>query len=534
MPPRNRLLFDAGIERFTESGSVDAPKAVKTVRDPAHDAFTFIHGSWYDLSQFSHPGGPVALSLAHGRDATVLFEQSHVFTDRSRLSALLGPLRVGPELSAALHARFPRVAGEAACYNFDAAAATLRVARGCDAEGAAAAAGAPAPPTDAFEADVLFAARRYFAAEAARRGVSMRAATKAPPARWAHFFALLALFVLSVPPLVRGWWPALVITPTLCWVWMVNYWHDAAHFAMSASWRANALLTYAAPWFSSPLMWYHQHVIGHHAYTNMPGRDPDLYHAPSVWRFSADVRARPVHAWQAVTTPILWLLSVPTLLMLKPLVALRRGVYNRVVVLRALPRWRVAAHLAGRAGVFASLYVWPFFAFPGRYAKATAFALVPIAVYSAWFMVSSQPNHHSEDCRGDGAAGGGAAGGGAAGGNAAGGGDMTGGDGDAAPAGHRRVNFYRHQCATSQTVAPGSEIAFWLSGGLNLQCEHHLLPTVNHWHLRALQPEIEALARRHGVPYPRSATIAEAFEKLWRFLRIMGRDGAAAEAKKAA
>ena len=85
------------------------------------------------------------------------------------------------------------------------------------------------------------------------------------------------------------------------------------------------------------------------------------------------------------------------------------------------------------------------------------------------------------------------------------------------------MNWYRHQCATSQTIAPGSELAFWLSGGLNLQCEHHLLPTVNHWHLRALQPGVEALARQHGVPYPRSASIGEAFAKLWSHLAVMGR-----------
>jgi fatty acid desaturase len=336
-------------------------------------------------------------------------------------------------------------------------------------------------------------ARRHFAAEAARRGVSVRAATKAPLLRWAHFFALLVVFLISVPPLLRGWWPALLVTPTLCWIWMVNYWHDAAHFAMADSWLVNAALTYAAPWFSSPLIWYHQHVIGHHAYTNIPGRDPDLYHAPGLWRFSKDLRVRAAHGWQAYTTPLLWLLSVPTLLLLKPLIALRTGVYNRVVALRALPPWRAALHICGRAAVFCSLYVWPFFAFPGDRVKALAFAVAPIAVYSGWFMAASQPNHHSEDCRGEEGVSG------------------------------CRVNWYRHQCATSQTIAPGSEVAFWLSGGLNLQCEHHLLPTVNHWHLRALQPEVEALARAHGVPYPRSATIGEAFVKLWSYLRVMGR-----------
>jgi hypothetical protein len=125
--------------------------------------------------------------------------------------------------------------------------------------------------------------------------------------------------------------------------------------------------------------------------------------------------------------------------------------------------------------VFCSLYVWPFFAFPGQRLKAVAFAAVPIAVYSAWFMAASQPNHHSEDCRGEGGAGAGAGAGAAAGG------------GSDAP--QARVNWYRHQCSTSQTIAPGSEVAFWLSGGLNLQCEHHLLPIVGRAHIAYLSNE---------------------------------------------
>lgn len=84
-------------------------------------------------------------------------------------------------------------------------------------------------------------------------------------------------------------------------------------------------------------------------------------------------------------------------------------------------------------------------------------------------------------------------------------------------------SWYRHQCATSHTIAPASSAAFWFSGGLNLQVEHHLFPTINHVHLREMQPLIEAAAHRHGVPYPKSGTVREAFAKLWSHLRAMAR-----------
>ena len=260
---------------------------------------------------------------------------------------------------------------------------------------------------------------------------------------------------------------------------------------MSTNWRVNSLLVYIAPWFSSPLLWYHQHVIGHHAYTNLPGKDPDLYHAPSVWRFTPEIRWRASHGWQSLTTPLLWAMGVPTLLFIKPILALRSGFFNRVVHISKLPLWRIGLHALGRALVFASLYVWPFYAFPENSLKALAFSILPISVYSLWFMAWSQINHHSLE----------------------------------ASAHNSEVvsrNWYRHQAATSQSVAPQSRLAFLLSGGLNLQAEHHLFPTVNHAHLVHLQPHIQAAALAHGVRYPVSDTVWGAFLKLFSFLSHMG------------
>ena len=47
--------------------------------------------------------------------------------------------------------------------------------------------------------------------------------------------------------------------------------------------------------------------------------------------------------------------------------------------------------------------------------------------------------------------------------------------------------WYRHQVMTSQTIAPQSMLMGYLTGGLNLQIEHHLFPGINHCHLRAMQ-----------------------------------------------
>lgn len=321
-------------------------------------------------------------------------------------------------------------------------------------------------------------------------------------------------------------------------------------------------------------------VAGHHAYTNIPNRDPDLYHAPAFWRFSKSLRWRSAHGWQALSTPLLWTISVPTLLILKPLVAISKGSYNRAVMLMEMPPWRIALHVLGRLAVAASLYAWPWWAFPESAAKAAAFAFVPMAVYSLWFMAASQVNHHDEalsdvadprwyrhQVRGTAV-------------------KMDGADspslvsacdtshawphlhssrqqhfqfGFLLPAG-RHVAHHRPRqpagllairraepadraplAAVRQPVPPAGsagKIPTPLGSALWLDC---LAPSViidaiafaNHpspylrFSFIHLQPAIEAAARRHGVPYLKSATIPEAFRRLWRHLDAMGQRPAA-------
>lgn len=40
-----------------------------------------VKGKYYDLSKFKHPGGPIALQLARGRDADALIREYHPFSE---------------------------------------------------------------------------------------------------------------------------------------------------------------------------------------------------------------------------------------------------------------------------------------------------------------------------------------------------------------------------------------------------------------------------------------------------------------------
>src|SRR5690606_9694258 len=62
-------------------------------------------------------------------------------------------------------------------------------------------------------------------------------------------------------------------------------------------------------------------------------------------------------------------------------------------------------------------------------------------------------------------------------------------------------DYFKHQVVTSHSFAPESKLVFLLTGGLNLQIEHHLFPAVNHIHLPEIHPIVKRVCEKHGVNY---------------------------------
>src|ERR1700733_6728251 len=150
---------------------------------------TKIHGRYYNLSGFAHPGGGSALEGARDRDATELFESYHALY-RALPQATLRQYEV-PREQAELDGRF---------------LAEKRFG--------------PAPfdwertLASPFRADVLATAQRYFEEVRRRRGLpSLRAATKAPPRRWLEVAGLGLAFFAALVPFLRGNWLALFAVP---------------------------------------------------------------------------------------------------------------------------------------------------------------------------------------------------------------------------------------------------------------------------------------------------------------------------------
>ncbi|BBN04599.1 protein MpFAD4 [Marchantia polymorpha subsp. ruderalis] len=414
---------------------------------------TKIHDKWYDLTDFEkiHPGGPVALGLASGRDGTVMFESHHPFTHRKILDAILQKYELDEESSRHLKTLEEQHGIAEHRFNWK----------------------------SEFGDALKFHVKEYFEAEAKRRNVSLVAATKAPPERWFEIAVLGVIFFATLVSFIRGDWISLFTCPLGVWVFGVNTFHDAAHFALHKNWRVNCTVPYLFPHFSSPFVWYHQHNIGHHSYPNVAHRDPDLVHHYWMKREHKSVKWLPAHEKQRNLSFLVfwWTVAVEFgLATMEDLWMVMYNVYNESVPMKVISKKRLLCHVIGRVFTIGGIHVWPFFVFD-TWTRSIIFATIPYLWFSFLFMMNTQINHLTPET-----------------------------------AHEADQDWYKHQVITAQDFGVASRFCFLMSGGLNYQVVHHLFPTVNHCHLVKLQPIVARLCEKHGVEYKQVAGYAAAIK----------------------
>jgi linoleoyl-CoA desaturase len=92
------------------------------------------------------------------------------------------------------------------------------------------------------------------------------------------------------------------------------------------------------------------------------------------------------------------------------------------------------------------------------------------------------------------------------------------------PQGYRakgKGHWYAMQIESSNNFGVPKPLSI-LCGGLDMQIEHHLFPTLPPHRLRQITKEVEAVCQRHGVTYRREGwptTLGKAFKRVWRLSR---------------
>jgi len=408
-----------------------------------------LYGKWYNIEGWNHPGGPAALAMGIGRDATTLFNMHHPFVPRSRLQASLERRKLS--------------AREAACLN------VMHLAEHRDHEGGSFEWGGGVEHVSEFRADLVKEVGAYFDAEAARQGISQVQATKATQEWWAKQLLAAALLALVVQGSTkRGDLWSVPIVVVLLWVLCGPLIHEGSHFALSTNWVVNEIGTYAAPMMSASWPWKIQHCSGHHAHINVPHRDPDLYHEPDFWRIHPSVPFQPAHALQGSTWPQQWVLAIPYVFLLREMVFEKdANQFNGVASVEPRPEGHGRSfELLLMGCMLLVLFVAPHFIMRSHWRAV----LVPASIWfglSFTFMSFSQVSHL---------------------------------DSDSVHA-YDPQDFWNHTLLATQDWACGSEFWGYLSTGLNCQTIHHFFPTVSSCHYPKLQLIFAGVADQHGMEY---------------------------------
>jgi linoleoyl-CoA desaturase len=273
--------------------------------------------------------------------------------------------------------------------------------------------------------------------------------------------------------------------------------HDANHGAYSRTPRINRMWGLALDFIGgSSYVWRFKHNVQHHTYANVDGMDADIDGEPFL-RLASSQRLRAIHRWQHIYAWLLYGVLAVKWWFVDDFVDMVRGRIGQV----PFPRPRgpeLAACLAGKAVfvtwavvipavVFRSAWVGPMFLL-----GAFTLGVVLSTVFQLAHSVPEAEFH-------------------------------------AAVAGDQRMptSFAEHQVRATVDFAPSNRLVGWYIGGLNFQIEHHLFPDVCHVHYPALAAIVEATCHEHGMPHRTAATLRAAIAAHYRFLRALGRPGAA-------
>jgi len=85
---------------------------------------------------------------------------------------------------------------------------------------------------------------------------------------------------------------------------------------------------------------------------------------------------------------------------------------------------------------------------------------------------------------------------------------------------NEKIDWGSHQVLTSHNFGVDSKFALHMSGGLNMQVEHHLFPSVHYTHYPAISQIVQQACKEFNLPYNTSKNIFEAVYKHYLLLKM--------------
>lgn len=296
--------------------------------------------------------------------------------------------------------------------------------------------------------------------------------------------AILGVVALTYPAYVRGSLVAAGALAVLRALTAVGPGHSMSHFSLFPRGRWNALVfRLGSPFLvSSWPIWSNSHVRSHHVDTLTPDDLQDNY---PLKRIQPGLAHRPWHRGQPVYSWIVYALGLPLWSLQDFVLAIKSLFTGRHLVNQISLRDRVENVIAIGLNLVLSVAL-PFFFLPWK--RAALVCVVVNVVSSLMVVIQIVVNHEVPETM-----------------------ERSSGDG---------VDWGRHQVLTSHNFGVDSSIALHMSGGLNMQIEHHLFPGVHYTHFPQISKIVREACVEFQLPYNTSSHVFEAMAKHQRLLRL--------------
>jgi len=336
----------------------------------------------------------------------------------------------------------------------------------------------------------------------------------------------------------------MLLLPFCYWLGPSPCMHDGGHFTLSRRPWLNRLLAHAGGAHMSLFCWYHQHTVGHHVDTNIPGCDPDLHHFSMFsdqgtpgFRPSVEIRTLPERsggqARKAFWRKGLFLRALLTTFgpsVIWDMTSLGNPDFAQAFmgIVHFRQKWMegLPLHSAGR-----SLIIWLAIIHPITISlvmsdgwasgaiRAVNFVVLPYAIHGCLFYMFSQVSHVQHECSkvqpdkdthhhhhpy-----------------------DVTEASRHRLPSQYPECNEIRngdkeewaiHQVNSALDYAVDSTFWHHISLGLNFQVVHHLFPQVAWGHYKELSPIIRRVCDEFNVEYSTKPTFWDALRSHYRTL----------------
>jgi linoleoyl-CoA desaturase len=274
----------------------------------------------------------------------------------------------------------------------------------------------------------------------------------------------------------------------------VNIGHDAIHGAYSKKKWINDLLSLSFDMNgASSYMWHFMHNTAHHTYTNVADYDGDIELLPII-RLSPNQKLKPIHKFQHIFTfffyglaTFFWVFIKDYRKFFQNTVGNYSGKKHSTAAKIKLFSYKAVYYLMFIVLPLLTVYKGEVLPFILSFFIMHFFAGFLLGIIFMLAHIVETTHFPTPDNNGS-----------------------------------LENSWAVHQLYTTSNFARKSRLAGFITGGLNMQVEHHLFPNICSIHYRQLAPIVKKTAHEFNVPYLEEPSFWSALASHVRFLKRVG------------